>query len=117
MVFAGFNGVCAGFRSVIPDAAGLSAHSVHGLPGAFQYEQFPLLVLRIHGQGFLRYPSQGGGAFALGMFLCRYSLEELKNAVGKAWLYVLMVFPVIFNGKCTAPFRSLRYPCAWACCG
>ena len=30
------------------------------------------------------------------MFLCRYSLEELKNAVGKAWLYVLMVFPVIF---------------------
>ena len=39
---------------------------------------------------------RGFGAFALGMVLCRYSLEALKHAVGKVWLYVLMVFPVIF---------------------
>ena len=52
------------------------------------FEYMDKVFCVIHPRGF--------GAFALGMFLCRYSLEELKNAVGKAWLYVLMVFPVIF---------------------
>lgn len=39
---------------------------------------------------------RGLGAFALGMLLSRYSLEELKNMAGKIWVYVLIIFPVIF---------------------
>ena len=38
------------------------------------FEYMDKVFCVIHPRGF--------GAFALGMFLCRYSLEELKNAVG-----------------------------------
>ncbi len=39
---------------------------------------------------------RGLGAFALGMLLSRYSLKELKDMVGKVWVYVLIVFPAVF---------------------
>lgn len=39
---------------------------------------------------------RGLGAFAFGMVLCRYSLVDMKNFIGKVWIYVLVMFPAVF---------------------